>query len=63
MNFLKKYYINTRTFHCQDCNVNFSLNFWQWIGTFFHNHITRHAYVKCPFCGGKHWRQAIKVVK
>ena len=63
MNFLKKYYTNTRTFHCQHCNINFTVGFWRWFFTLFHNDITRHRYVKCPFCGERHWRQAIKVVK
>ena len=60
MNFLKKYYENTRHFKCPDCGTYFSLSFWKWVGTFFHNHITRHAYVRCPYCKARHWLKAIK---
>ena len=63
MNFLKKYYKNTTTFHCQECNSNFTIGFWQWFFTLFHNHISGHAYVKCPFCGKHHWRQCVKVME
>lgn len=58
---LKRYYENTRHFECIKCKQEFTLGFWQWILTMFHNHITRHAYVKCPHCGEYHWRQAKKV--
>ena len=63
MNFLKKYYKNTTTFHCAECKHIWTLTFWQWLGTFMHNDITRHRYVKCPRCGAKHWLQAEKVVQ
>ena len=63
MNPLNKYFINTRTFRCEKCNISWSLTFWQWLFTLFHNHISGHAYVKCPFCGVRHWRKCIKVVK
>jgi DNA-directed RNA polymerase subunit RPC12/RpoP len=63
MNFLEKYYKNTTTFHCAECKHIWKLNFWQWIGTLFHNDITRHRYVKCPRCGAKHWLQAERVVE
>lgn len=63
MNFLKKYYKNTTTFHCAECKHIWTLNFWQWLGTFMHNDITRHRYVKCPRCGARHWLQAEKVVQ
>ena len=63
MNRFKKYYENTRHFQCPECGTHFSLSFWQWFGTLFHNHITRHAYVKCPYCKARHWLQAIKKEK
>lgn len=63
MNFLKKYYKNTTTFHCSECKHIWTLNFWQWLGAFMHNDITRHRYVKCPRCSAKHWLQAEKVVQ
>lgn len=62
MNFMKKYYKNTTSFHCMHCNSNFHIGFWQWIWTMKFD-ITRHRYVKCPYCGERHWRQAIKVVE
>lgn len=63
MNIFKRYFTNTRTFRCEKCNISWSLTFWQWFFTLFHNHISGHAYVKCPFCGERHWRQCVKVVK
>lgn len=57
----KKYYENTRHFKCVECGTHFKLSFWQWIGTLFHNHITRHAYVKCPYCKTRHWLKSIKI--
>lgn len=63
MNIFKKYFTNTRTFKCEKCNISWSLTFWQWFLTLFHNHISGYAYVKCPFCGERHWRQCEKVVK
>ena len=63
MNFLKKYYKNTTTFHCAECKHIWTLTFWQWLGTFMHNDIPRPRYVKCPRCSAKHWLQAEKVVQ
>ena len=63
MKFLKKYYKNTTTFLCAECKHIWTLNFWQWLGTFMHNDITRHRYVKCPRCDAKRWLQAEKVVQ
>lgn len=62
MNFLKKYYKNTTTFRCMHCDSSFHIGFWQWIWTMKFD-ITRHRYVKCPYCGERHWRQCIKVVE
>jgi DNA-directed RNA polymerase subunit RPC12/RpoP len=63
MNFMKKYYKNTTTFYCAECKHIWNLTFLQWIGTLFHNDITRHRYVKCPRCGARHWLQAERVEK
>ena len=62
MNRFKKYFLNTSVFNCPECCHWFKLSFWKWFFTLFHNHITRHAYVKCPHCGVKHWLQAEKMV-
>ena len=62
MFFLKKYYKNTTLFRCEKCGRYFAIGFWQWLNTMKFD-ITRHRYVKCPFCGERHWRQAIKVVE
>ena len=62
MNFIKKYYKNTTTFHCAECKHIWKLNWWQWLYTMKFD-ITRHRYVKCPRCGARHWLQAERVVK
>lgn len=56
----KKYYGNTCHFQCTECGTYFSLSFWQWLGTLFHNHIAQHAYVRCPYCKARHWLKAIR---
>ena len=58
----RKYYQNTIHYHCQKCDKDFDLNFWQWFVTTMKFDITRHRYVKCPYCGEYHWRQAKKVM-
>lgn len=55
---LRKYYENTTTFQCVECKHIWTLNFWQWLGTFIHNDFTRYRYVKCPRCGARHWLKA-----
>ena len=57
----KRYYENTSYFQCVECGCEFTLTFWQWFFTLFHNDITRHRYVKCPQCGARHWLLARKV--
>ena len=59
----KKYYKNTSTFRCAECNYVWTHNIWQWLLTLvYNNNISRHRYVKCPRCGARHWLKAIKVV-
>ena len=58
---LKRYYENTRHFECIKCKQEFTINFWQWLFVTMKFDITRHRYVKCPYCGEYHWRQAKKV--
>ena len=54
----KKYFDNRR---CPECGRYFELNFWQWFAALVHNDISRHRYVKCPYCKTKHWLKAEKV--
>lgn len=58
---LKRYYRNTTHYQCVECGHEFTLSFWQWLGTVFKFDITRHRYVKCPRCGVRHWLQAKKI--
>lgn len=58
---LKNYFENTRHFKCPECGRYFTHSFWQWLGTAMHFDITRHRYVKCPYCKTRHWLQARKV--
>ena len=59
MKWYKKYFENRRHFKCPECGTHFSLTFWQWILT-CHNDISRHRYVKCPYCKIHHWLKAEK---
>ena len=61
---LRKYYENTRHYQCPECDTHITLSFWQWL--FYPRmkfDITRHRYVKCPYCKASHWIQAEKAVK
>ena len=57
----KKYFDNRRIFNCPECGRYFELNFWQWFFTLIHNDISRHRYIKCPYCKIGHWLEAKKV--
>ena len=59
----RKYFINRSIFKCPECGRYFEQTFWQWFFSLVHNDITRHRYVKCPYCKVRHWLQAAKVVK
>ena len=60
MNFLRKYFYNTTTFHCVECKHIWKLSWWQWLYTMKFD-MVRYRYVKCPRCGARHWLKAEKV--